>query len=58
MMSLFSSSMESCRFNSRDDSKGLSLFLTLRLMGDPFEISIELSVEIFDSINLSDRLNF
>ena len=62
VMSLFSSIVESSRCNSRDDSKGLSLFFTLRftfpLMGDPFESSIELSVEMFDSINLSDRLNF
>lgn len=62
LRTLFVMSLVSSRFNSRDESKGLSLFFTLRftfpLMADPFESSIELSVEMFDSINLSDRLNF
>ena len=58
LRTLFVMSLVSSRFNSRDESKGLSLLLTLRLMGDPFESSIELSVEMFDSINLSDGLNF
>jgi hypothetical protein len=34
------------------------LRFTFPLMADPFEGSIKLSVEMFDSINLSDRLNF